>query len=260
MSCLPPRPEDIGAVKLSDVADVEIADNSGEAYVKLNGGNGVLMTVEKQSNVSTSEVSHGLLEAMDQLRAEYSGLNIAPLMDQGIYIDVVIDSVISNLLMGGLLAIIILMVFLRSVRSTFIVAVSIPISLMLAVVLMYFTGVNLNILSLAGLALGVGMLVDNSIVTIENIYRMRPYGHARRKAALRGARQISGPVFASTLTTVCVFLPIVFTQGITRELFVDMGLTIGVFAACKPRGGAYAGAGAFVHNAEKEGAAGLEKA
>ena len=217
---------DIGAVKLSDVADVEIADNSGEAYVKLNGGNGVLMTVEKQSNVSTSEVSHGLLEAMDQLRAEYSGLNIAPLMDQGIYIDVVIDSVISNLLMGGLLAIIILMVFLRSVRSTFIVAVSIPISLMLAVVLMYFTGVNLNILSLAGLALGVGMLVDNSIVTIENIYRMRLMGMPAAKAALRGARQISGPVFASTLTTVCVFLPIVFTQGITRELFVDMGLTI----------------------------------
>src|SRR5699024_7806949 len=129
---------------------------------------------------------------------------------------------ISNLLMGGLLAIIILMVFLRSVRSTFIVAVSIPISLMLAVVLMYFTGVNLNILSLAGLALGVGMLVDNSIVTIENIYRMRLMGMPAAKAALRGARQISGPVFASTLTTVCVFLPIVFTQGITRELFVDM--------------------------------------
>ena len=147
-------------------------------------------------------------------------------MNQGVYIDIVIKSVISILLLGVALAIVILFLFLRSGRATFIVAASIPISLTLAVVLMYFTKVNLNVLSLAGLALGVGMLVDNSIIAIENIYRLRLEGIPAAKAAVQGAKQISGSVFASTLTTVCVFLPIVFTDGITKQLFSDMGLTI----------------------------------
>ena len=139
----------------------------------------------------------------------------------------IVDSVLDNLIYGAILAILILLVFLKSIRPTFVIACSIPISIMAAIVAMYFSGVTLNIISLSGLALGVGMLVDNSIVVIENIYRMRnEEGASAKKAAIEGARQVSGAILASTLTTVCVFLPIVFTKGITRQLFVDMGLTI----------------------------------
>ena len=148
------------------------------------------------------------------------------LMDQGIYIDMVVNSVINNMLSGAVLAILVLLLFLKSIRPTIVIAFSIPISIMTAIVLMYFSGVTLNIISLSGLALGVGMLVDNSIVVIENIYRMRSIGVPPRKAAIEGAKQVSGAIAASTLTTVCVFAPIVFTEGITRQLFVDMGLTI----------------------------------
>ena len=131
-----------------------------------------------------------------------------------------------NALFGALLAVIVLMLFLRDFRPTIIVALSIPISLLLAVVLMHFTGVTLNIISLSGLALGVGMLVDNSIVAIENIYRLRQLGYNAATAAVHGCRQIAGAITASTLTTVCVFVPILFTSGLTRQIFADMGLTI----------------------------------
>lgn len=121
----------------------------------------------------------------------------------------------------------ILLLFLKSVRPTVVIAFSIPTSILTAIVLMYFSGININIISLSGLALGIGMLVDNSIVVIENIYRLRGEGMPAKKAAVEGARQVAGAIAASTLTTICVFLPIVFTEGITRQLFVDMGLTIG---------------------------------
>ena len=149
------------------------------------------------------------------------------LMDQGIYIDLVMDSIINNVLFGALLAILILILFLRDWRPTAVVACSIPVSLITAVVCMYFSGVTLNVISLSGLALGVGMLVDNSIVVIENIYRLRnEEGYSAREAAIAGAGEVAGAILASTLTTVCVFLPIVFTEGITRQLFVDLGLTL----------------------------------
>ncbi len=218
--------DDIGAVKLSDVADVAFADNTGEMYGKINGNDGILLTLQKQSTASTSEVSDLIRNAMADLEAEHPGMHLTALNDQGIYIDIVIDSVLNNLMLGGALAIVILFLFLRNLKPTLIVAFSIPISLMLAVVLMYFTGVTMNVISLAGLALGVGMLVDNSIVVIENIYRMRAEGVPVAKAAVKGASQVAGAIASSTLTTICVFLPIVFTEGISKELFADMGLTI----------------------------------
>ena len=147
-------------------------------------------------------------------------------MDQGIYIDFIMDSIINNVLFGAVLAILILILFLKDWRPTAVVACSIPISLITAIVCMYFSGITLNVISLSGLALGVGMLVDNSIVVIENIYRMRSEGYSAKEAAVKGAGEVAGAIIASTLTTVCVFLPIVFTEGITRQLFVDMGLTI----------------------------------
>ena len=142
------------------------------------------------------------------------------------YIDLVVNSVLSNLVMGAILAVIILIFFLKDIRPTGIIAVSIPVSVIFAIVLMYFSGITLNVISLSGLALGVGMLVDNSIVVIENIYRLRKDGYSVKDASIEGAKQMTGAITASTLTTVCVFLPIVFTSGITRQLFTDMGLTI----------------------------------
>ena len=216
----------VGDVRLSDVADIALTDNAGESYAKVNGNDGVVLSFQKQSTASTATVSQRINSAIAQLQEQNPGMHITPLMDQGDYIDMVVGSVLSNLLWGGLLAIIVLIFFLKDAKPTFIVACSIPFSLMCAITLMYFTDVTLNIISLSGLALGVGMLVDNSIVVIENIYRLRSLGVPASKAAIQGAKQVSGAIFASTLTTICVFLPIVFTQGISRELFTDMGLTI----------------------------------
>lgn len=219
--------EDIDPVKLTDVASVKLTDNADETYAKINGKPGLMLTVQKQTGYSTGDVSDRVLERFEQIRRDNEDVHAVTLMDQGVYIDMIVNSVLQNLLYGAVLAVIILLLFLKSLRSTFVIACSIPISIMTALVAMFFSGITLNIISLSGLALGVGMLVDNSIVVIENIYRMRnEEGASAKKAAMQGAQQVSGAILASTLTTVCVFLPIVFTQGITRQLFVDMGLTI----------------------------------
>lgn len=213
-------------IRLSDVADVVILDNSDEVYAKINGHSGILFTMQKQSGYSTGEVSKRIKEKFAELEESDENINIIEMMDQGIYIDLVVDSVLENMLSGAGLAILVLLLFLKSFRPTLVIACSIPISIMTAIVAMYFSNITLNIISLSGLALGIGMLVDNSIVVIENIYRLRAEGYSVKKAAVEGANQVAGAIAASTLTTVCVFLPIVFTEGITRQLFVDMGLTI----------------------------------
>ncbi len=236
------KPEDIEALKkmplintemdgvdiitLGDVADVFMTDNSGDIYANVNGAPGIMVTIQKQTGYSTGDVSDRILDKFEQLKAENEDLILITLMDQGIYIDFIMDSIINNVLFGAVLAVLILILFLKDWRPTTVVACSIPISLITAVVCMYFSGITLNVISLSGLALGVGMLVDNSIVVIENIYRMRSEGYSAKEAAVKGAGEVAGAIIASTLTTVCVFLPIVFTEGITRQLFVDMGLTI----------------------------------
>lgn len=213
-------------IKLSDVADVVRTDNSSEIYTNLNGNPAVAVVMEKQTGYSTGEVTDRVLDEFKDLQKDIDGLHITVLMNQGVYIDLVVNSVGQNLLMGGILAILILLLFLKDLRPTIIVACSIPLSLVTAVVLMYFSGVTMNIISLSGLALGVGMLVDNSVVVIENIFRLRKEGETARRAAVEGAKEVAGAITASTLTTVCVFAPIVFTDGITRQLFVDLGLTL----------------------------------
>lgn len=216
----------VGKVLLKDVASINIADNSEEMYAKINGNDGIILSFQKQSTASTAVVSKRINETIEKLTKENIDMNITTLEDQGVYIDIVVNSVLNNLILGGILAVIILLIFLKDIKPTIIIAFSIPISLLFAVTMMYFSGVTMNIISLAGLALGVGMLVDNSIVVIENIYRLRSEGTSIAKAAVKGATQVSGAIFASTLTTICVFLPIVFTEGISRQLFTDMGLTI----------------------------------
>ena len=217
--------ESIGTVRVKDIATVEQTDNSAARYARINGQDGILLTANKQSSASTTEVSRRIRAALGEL-GQKDGLHSTILSDQGVYIDIVVQSVIENLLMGAVLAILVLMLFLRSFRPTLVVALSIPVSLLLAVTLMYFFEISLNLVSLCGLAMGVGMLVDNSIVVIENIYRLRAEGVGPVKAAIMGAKEVAGAITASTLTTVCVFVPIVFTEGLSKELFMDMGLTI----------------------------------
>ncbi len=214
-------------IHLKDVADIAIKDNMSDSYVRVNGNPSISLSIQKSSTSSTSRVSESVNEEVARIMEENSDVHITQLMDQGVYINMVVSSVMNNMIYGGIIALFVLVFFLKDIKPTLIIGFAIPLSVLFAIVLMYFSGVNLNVMSLSGLALAVGMLVDNSIVVIENIYRLRNLGYSRVKAAVVGAQQVAGAIAASTLTTICVFLPIVFTDGLSRQLFTDMGLTIG---------------------------------
>lgn len=216
----------VKTICLSDVADVTVTDNSDETYAVINGNPGIMLSMEKQTGYSTGEVTDRILEKFKSLEEEDSNLHLSVLMNQGVYIDMIVNSVMQNMIWGALLAILVLLLFLKDIKPTIVIACSIPLSVVAAVVLMYFTGITLNIISMSGLMLGIGMLVDNSIVVIENIYRLRGEGYSIKKAAVEGSKQVTGAIIASTLTTVSVYAPIIFTEGITRQLFVDLALTI----------------------------------
>lgn len=216
----------IDTIHLSDIADVELVDNSKDVYSIVNGNPSISLSLEKQTGYATGEVTDRILEKFESLEEDDESLEFTVLMDQGIYIDVIVDSVVQNMIVGAVLAIIVLWVFLKDFKPTIVIACSIPLSVIIAIVLMYFTGISLNIISMSGLVLGIGMLVDNSIVVIENIYRLREEGYSIRKACVEGASEVSGAIVASTLTTVSVYAPIIFTDGITRQLFVDIALTV----------------------------------
>ena len=245
----------VGDIRLSDVAAVTLIDNSGESYARVNGNVAVALSIQKSSTASTSAVSKAANAAIEELEAKYPRAAHHPVDGPGRLhqndrghraLEPRVGRAAGHSGAGavpeGPAA---PPAWWRSAS---------PISLMFAVVLMYFSGVTLNMISLSGLALGVGMLVDNSIVVMENIYRLRGEG-CPRPAAVKGAKQVAGAIAASTLTTVCVFLPIVFTSGITRQLFVDMGLTIAYSLAASllvaPDGGARAQSPPAAHHHRK---------
>ncbi len=216
----------IGDITVGDIADVNLVNSSGKTYAKVNGKAAAVLAIYKSGTAGTSGVSQNLHEAMDKIKEENKGVRLFPLMDQGQYIDVIINSVFSNLIWGAILAFIVLLLFLRDIRPTMVVTISIPLSLLFAILLMYFADISMNIISMSGLALGVGMLVDNSIVVMENIYRLKNMGMDSKTAAIKGANQVAGAIAASTMTTICVFIPILFTNGLTRQIVQDMCLTI----------------------------------
>ena len=216
----------VDPIYLKDVAVVVLTDNRDETYAKLDGADGVMLSFEKQSTYATAETTKNINARFRELEKEYEGLKFVSLMDQGDYIYMVVESILKNLFLGAVFSVLILFLFLRDMRPTFITLCSIPISVVFAIVLMYFSGVSLNMISLSGLAIAVGMLVDNSVVVIENIYRLRAKGANVIQAAVSGAGQVVGAVTASTLTTVCVFVPIVFVDGLTKQLFTDLALTM----------------------------------
>lgn len=219
--------EGIGQIRVSDVADVQVIDNSGEVYARLNGEPDVILCIYKSSASGTNEVSKECTSYFDQLAAEDPNFTYVNLVDQGKYITLIIGDLLESMLIGAILAVIVLALFLRNVRPTLVVAISIPLSVLFALILMHFAGLSINIMTLSGLSLGVGMLVDNSIVVMENIFRLRTLGIDSARAAVQGAKQVRAPIISSTVTTICVFVPMIFTHGYVKELLVPMALAIG---------------------------------
>ena len=216
-----------GDVRLSDVADVQIIDNAEDSFTRLNGERSVVLKIFKSNSSSAGEVSGNCKAAFKELEQKYDGLHVVVLSNQGNYISIIVSSILSSMLIGAALAIIVLAIFLKDIKPTLVVGISIPLSVLFAVVLMYFTNLDMNVMTLAGLSLGIGMLVDNSVVVIENIYRLRSRGVPAARAAVQGAKQVGMSVIASTLTSVCVFLPVVFSSSIVRSLMLPMSLCIG---------------------------------
>jgi multidrug efflux pump subunit AcrB len=218
--------KDVGTIKVSDVADVTVINNAGDNFSKINGKEAVLLSIYKSSTSGTSEVTKSLTKAFDKLHKEDKNVSITVLMNQGDYITDTVSSVLSSILLGAFLAIFVLALFLKDVKPTIVVAFSIPFSVLFAIIIMYFTGITINVMSLGGLCLSIGMLVDNSIVVIENIYRLRHHGISAARAAVQGTRQVAAPIIASTITTVCVFLPMVYTTGTIADLLMPFAFTI----------------------------------
>jgi len=216
-------------ILLKDLAredGIQYVDASLERYSKINGKQGIQISFQKQSDIGITDATENIYNKLDELLEDYPEASYLVLLDQGDYINQSINTVLQNIIIGGVLAIFILFLFLRDTKPTIIVGLAIPISVIGTFMLMFFTNVTLNIVSMGGLALAIGMLVDNAVVVIENIYRMINEGKSRYEAAIEGAKQVAGAITASTLTTVAVFLPIVFVEGLISEVFISMALTI----------------------------------
>lgn len=217
-----------GMVHLNDIAHVAIKNKELTTIAKFNGENAINISIQKQSGTNTVQVANLVNKEISKLQEENNDLDIQTLFDQSDYIKSSISSVSKSAVFGAVLAAIILLIFLKNIRSTFIIATAIPVSVIGAFSLIYFAGVTLNLMTLGGLALGVGMLVDNSIVVLENIYRYRQEGYSRIDSAHLGAKEVAMAITASTLTTVAVFLPIVFMDGITSTIFKELALTFSI--------------------------------
>ncbi len=212
---------------LGDIAQVVRGHKKREVITRFGGKEAVELALYKEGDANTVTVARALQNRLGVTRRELpEGIELVMGVDQSRFIQASINEVISNALMGGLYAVLILMFFLKDLRSTFIIGISIPISIVATFFLMYQTGTTLNIMSMGGLALGVGMLVDNAIVVLEAIYKRREAGMGALDAARRGASEVGRAVIASTLTTVAVFVPVVFLEGIAAQLFQDMALTV----------------------------------
>ena len=220
-------------VKLREVADVEDAWQKIRQLVRINGKSGVMILLNKQSGTNTVAVAKAALQEMERINQDMPHLHIVPIVDTSLYIQNAIANVGSAAVSGGLLAVLILFIFLRSLRSTVVIATSIPISIIATFTLMYFCGFTLNIMSLGGLALGVGMLVDNSIVVLENIYRLHEEeGLSPHQAAVAGSGEVTAAIVSSTLTTLAVFLPLIFVQGMAGVMFQQLAYVISFSLAC----------------------------
>lgn len=219
-------------VQLGEIASVEDAWQKVTRIVRINGKPGIRMAVFKQSGTNTVEVAKGVLHEIEKLNRDFPQIQLTPIIDTSDYIKRSINNVGSSVLYGGALAVLVLLFFLRNVRSTAVIATAIPISVVATFALMYFGGFTLNLMSLGGLALGVGMLVDNAIVVLENIYRFREGNAPPVAAAVEGAEEVTAAIVASTFTTLVVFLPLVFVRGMSGVMFTQLSFVVGFALAC----------------------------
>ncbi|MGD2113527.1 MAG: efflux RND transporter permease subunit [Acidobacteriota bacterium] len=214
-------------VTLADVATVERTHRRREIITRFGGREAVELALYKEGDANTVAVAKAVRQRLERIREELpEGIAVVPGVDQSRFIEASIREVLGNAALGGGIAVLVLLLFLRNVRSTLVIGVSIPLSIVATFFLMYRTGTSLNIMSLGGLALGVGMLVDNAIVVLEAIHRRLEEGYGAFEAARKGASEVGRAVAASTLTTVAVFLPVVFLEGIAAQLFRDQALTV----------------------------------
>ena len=234
------QPEQLGEIKALPIAFVNgevitlemlsesigYANRAVDAYSKVNGKQGIQIQFQKQSDVGITEVTNRILAKLESIVSNDASASYEVLFNQGEFITQSVNSVFSNLLVGGLLAVFVLLLFLRDIKPTIIVGLAIPISVIAAFLLMFISNISLNIISMGGLALGIGMLVDNAVVVIENIYRLLAEGKSRVEAAIFGAKEVAGAITASTITTAAVFLPIFFIEGLVADIFIPMALTI----------------------------------
>ncbi|MCT4585596.1 MAG: efflux RND transporter permease subunit [Peptostreptococcaceae bacterium] len=223
---LPIALRDSNIIRLSDLGEVSLGFKEKDTISRLNNKNSIAINITKQSIANTVKVSENVLKEVQKIRNDYNNLEITVGLDQAEFINKSIENVSNTALMGGILAVVVLYLFLRNIRSTLIVAIAIPVSIIATFALMYFGGLSINLISLGGLALGIGMLVDNSIVVLENIYRFREEGYDAKEASIEGASEVTMAVFASTMTTVAVFLPIVFVEGFTAIIFKQLSFAV----------------------------------
>jgi len=216
---------------LREIASVKDSWQKVTRIVRVNGRPGVRLAVNKQSGMNTVEVARGVLKQIELINRDIPQIQVTPIIDTSDYIEKSITNVGYAMLYGGALAVLVLLVFLRSFRSTAIIATAIPISIIATFALMYFGGLTLNLMSLGGLALGIGMLVDNAIVVLENIYRLRESKNAET-AALEGSEEVTAAIVASTLTTLAVFLPLIFMRGMTGVMFRQLSYVVSFSLAC----------------------------
>ena len=213
-------------VQLKDIANVSLAPKEKTSFSKINGKDSLIVSIQKESTANSVKVSARINDAINKLQKENKSLSVVPLFDQAEFINLSLNAVKTNAIIGAILAILIILFFLKDIKTTLIMALSIPISIISTFVLMYFTNMTLNMISLGGIALGIGMLVDNSIVVIENISRLKKNGLSSIDCAIYGTKEVASAITASTLTTICVFLPIVFVDGIAATIFKEMALTV----------------------------------
>jgi len=215
-----------GVIMLKDIADIKDTFKEATTSMTTGGKAAIDLSVRKESTANSVQVARRINAELERIKNDYPDIEIKTIVDTSVFIQQTINNVARLAILGGLLAVTVLYLFLRNFRTTLIIGVAIPISIIATFTLIYFNGLTLNMISLGGLALGVGMLVDNSIVVLENIFRYRQEGFGRIDAADRGSDEISMAVVASTLTTVAVFAPVVFVGGIAAEIFREMALTV----------------------------------
>lgn len=220
-------------VTIADLGRVVDTYEAETRVIRVNGEPGIRVAIRKQSDANTVEVSRGILEEIERINRDFPRINVVPVINQGNFIERSIANVTRSVLYGGGLAIFVLLFFLRNIRSTLVIALSIPVSVVATFALVYFGGYTLNLMTLGGLALGVGMMVDSSVVVLENIFRRQDEdGEPPGEAAVRGTEEVAGAIVASTLTTLVIFLPLAFVRGVSGILFQELALVVVFSLAC----------------------------